>query len=255
MSINTNYLGLSGSDLEHIQAHEELLSKRVLKNPDEARLQALLWWVIWRGSIEQLRELLAAGADPNFLHNDLNTSLGLVIRWRSEKAGAEAFFRELIRAGADPTRSAGNKTLMTAACEHGNTQWAIGPLLELTPREKMPKADLNRALLAAAHDASLTKRLLTAGASVSHQQTISNACISTAVSALMVATFFANHHVVELLLTAGADVNLKDDEGHTAHDYALVNPKTCRKVIPLLEKAGGVSAKPFPRDDDPFRGF
>ncbi len=71
----------------------------------------------------------------------------------------------------------------------------------------------------------------------------------------MVATFFANHHVVELLLTAGADVNLKDDEGHTALDYALVNPKACRKVIPLLGKAGGVSAKPFPRDDDPFRGF
>jgi Domain of unknown function (DUF4253) len=118
----------------------------------------------------------------------------------------------------------------------------------------MSQADLNRALLAAAHDASLTRRLLTAGASVNNLQTISNAFISTTVNALMVASFLANHHVVELLLAAGADVSLKDGEGHTALDYALVDPKACRKVIPLLEKAGAVSARPF-CDEDPFRGF
>ncbi len=153
------YLDLTGEALEVVRGLEAELRKRVLDSDNAARLQALLWWIIVRGSMEQLREVLAAGADPNFVYNDSNTSLGLVIHWRSEKAGAAEFFRELIRAGADPTRCAGNETLMSVACEHGNTEWAIDPLLEFTPRRKLPQADLNRALLAAADNVSLTKRL------------------------------------------------------------------------------------------------
>jgi len=106
-------LGLTGEDLAFVQAIErELRTRPIGADP---RLQALLWWVIKRGSIEQLHEVLAAGADPNFLYNDGNTSLGLVIRWRSNSVKAEEFFRELIRAGADPTRLSGNKTLISVA--------------------------------------------------------------------------------------------------------------------------------------------
>ena len=246
-----NYLGLSGDDLKRVQEREALLSKRVLKNPDEARLQALLWWVIWRGTFDQLRELLAARADPNFMHNDGNPPLGLVLRWRG--VGAVDFFRELIRAGADPTQNAGNKSLMTTVCD-GNARWAIELLLDAAPHGKLPQADLNRALLAAAaHNASLTQRLLNSGADVNYRQTIGTFGMPL-VSALMVAAGHANFEVVELLLASGADVNLKDGEGHTALDIALADRGLCRQVIPLLKKAGGVSAKPF-AGDNPFRGF
>jgi ankyrin repeat protein len=246
-------LELTGEDLLMVQHLEAELRLRPI-NVD-ARLQALLWWVINRGSIEQLREVLTAGADPNFTYNDGNTSLGLVIRWRSEKANAVEFFQELIRAGADPTRFTGRKTLMFAACEHGNTHWAIGPLLEFTPRRKMSQADLNQALLAAAGDPPLISRLLAAGASANHRGTVNNAFMCTSVSALMVASSLGNHEAVKLLLAAGTDINSKDDQGHTALDYALADPKACRKVIALLKEMGGVSAKPFPRSDDTCRGF
>ena len=73
------YLDLTGEALEVVRGLEAALRKRVLESDNAARLQALLWWVIVRGSMEQLREVLAAGADPNFVYNDSNTSLGLVI--------------------------------------------------------------------------------------------------------------------------------------------------------------------------------
>jgi len=72
----------------------------------------------------------------------------------------------------------------------------------------------------------------------------------------MLASLAAHTGVVQTLLAAGAEVNLKDGEGHTALDYAALDPKRCRKVMALLEKAGGVPANPFPRDDDEAtRGF
>jgi len=243
------HLNLTAEDLAFVQAIEKELRTRPLGA--DPKLQAILWWVIHRGSMEQLREVLAAGADPNFLYNDGNTSLGLVIRWRSEKDKAEDFFRELLRAGADPTRPAEGKTLMFAAGK--NAPWAIEPLLESIPRGKLSQDDLNRALLAVVSNPSLTRRLLAAGASANHRGTV-NYALPSPVSALIAATFLAKHEVVELLLGAGADANLKDGEGHTAFDYALVEPKARRKVLPLLESAGAVSGKPFPRDQR-YRGF
>lgn len=247
-----DYLGLTGNDLEHVRGHEGLLSKRVLKNPDEARLQALLWWVIWHGTIEQLRQVLSAGADPNFVHNDGNPPLGLVLRWRSAKDNPVEFFQELIQNGADPTRGADNKSLMTVACQHGNTQWAIEPLLDATPSGQMPQADLNQALFASVNNVALTRRLLNAGAAVNAQQ--HSSVLGASISVLMLAAYYGDLEVTELLLASGAKVNLKDGEGHTALDYALVDSKASRKTIPLLEKAGAISGKSF-EDDNPFRGF
>jgi|GEM_PF-6647528 len=254
-----DYVDVIESDLGLVRVLEENLRKRVLKSADEARLQALLWWVIWRGTIGQLRELLAAGADPNFIHEDLNPALGLVLRWRSEKDGAVEFFQELIRAGADPTRSVGGKTLLSLACKSGSTQWAIGPILEASPPRKLSQTDLNQALLATVtltNKASLIERLLSAGASVNHRPTSNNALLPASASALMLASACAKHDAVEVLLSAGADINMKDDEGHTALDYARTDARACRRVIRLLESAGGVSGQPFAGDDDdPCEGF
>jgi ankyrin repeat protein len=247
--------GLTERQLEMVKAFEDHVRGRVLKSNENPQLQALLMWAVHYGSLVQLQQILAAGANPNF---DLptQTMLGAALHWRGEKDGPDVF-RELVRAGADPTRHSENKSLMWTASQHGNKQWAIEILLDVIPRRKLAPDDLTTALLNTAHDPTLVKRLLNAGADVNRRGRAANAFLPGApISPLMAAAFYGNPDCVQLLLTAGADVNLKDAEGHAALDYALFDAKRCRRVISLLQKAGGVSAKSFPRDPgEATRGF
>jgi hypothetical protein len=132
---------------------------------------------------------------------------------------------------------------MSAACEHANTDWAIGAMLDAAPG-RIAQPDLNKALLAAANDDALTGRLLGSGAAVNSLQI--STVLDIPVSPLMLAALYGNQNVAKVLLAAGADVNLTDEEGHTALDYALFNPAARRRVAPLLKRAGGVSKKPLP---------
>jgi ankyrin repeat protein len=246
--------GLTENELALVKAFEDHVRGRVLKSNENPRLQALLMWAVHYASLAQLQKILAAGANPNF---DLpyQTMLGEALHWRGDKDGPDVF-RELVRAGADPTRHSGNKSLMWTASQHGNRQWAIGVLLDVVPKKKLAPEDLTTALVNTAHDAALVKRLLDAGVDVNRRGSANNAFLpAKPISPLMAAAFYGNPDCVQLLLTAGADANLKDAEGHTALDYALFDAKRCRKVIALLQKAGGASAKSFPDPGAATRGF
>jgi uncharacterized protein len=246
--------GLTENELALVKAFEDHVRGRVLKSSQNPRLQALLMWAVHYGSLVQLQQILAGGANPNFdLPNQ--TMLGEALHWRGEKDGPDVF-RELVRAGADPTRHSGNKSLMWTASQHGNRQWAIEVLLDVVPKGKLAPDDLTTALVNTAHDATLVKRLLDAGADVNRRGRAANAFLPGApISPLMAAAFYGNPECVQLLLAAGADVNLKDAEGHAALDYARFDARRCRKVIALLEKAGGASAKSFPDPRAATRGF
>ena len=71
----------------------------------------------------------------------------------------------------------------------------------------------------------------------------------------MVAACFRRPEVVQILLKAGADVNLKDAEGHTALDYACFDANPSRKVIAVLRQFGAVSGNPFPPPDEAVPNF
>jgi hypothetical protein len=95
----------------------------------------------------------------------------------------------------------------------------------------------------------LVKELLAAGVSVNHQEKYQDTFVA---NALTLAAVSGHAGVVQMLLEAGAEVNLKDEQGRTALDFA----KGSRKVTAVLKAAGGVSARPFPLDDDEAtRGF
>jgi ankyrin repeat protein len=248
-------LGLTAREYEMVKGFEEHVRTRARKRHEDPWLQALLMWAVHYGTPAHLHQILAAGADPNF-DFFTQTMLGMALHWRGDRDGPE-IFRELIRAGADPARHSENRSLMWTASQHGNRQWAIEVLLDVTPKGRLAPEDLATALVNSAHDAARVKRLLSAGADANCRGRSASALLpGTPITALMAAAFHGNPDAVQLLLAAGADMNAQDAEGHTALDYASFDAKRCRKVVALLEKAGGVSSRSFPREQGAAtRGF
>ena len=92
-----------------------VLQWRVAKTPEDAKLAALLMWVVDFGSASQLEKVLAAGANPNVVYPRGSTPLGLAFtRFRNEVPTA---VRLLLEAGADPRVPSERETPLTLACK------------------------------------------------------------------------------------------------------------------------------------------
>lgn len=168
------------------------------------------------GDQKTVQMLLARGADPNAPTVRGESALYLATRSRSE-----AVIRLLVKRGADVRLA----TTDAPKVKHG-TLGFVG----ITP--------LHRA--AAFGPPEAVRDLLQAGAN-------RDAADGRGLTPLMfaVATDYPNLRTVELLLRAGADVNMRDKTGETVLDWAekFRHPG----VLTLLKKARAVSGVPYSR--------
>ena len=208
----------------------------------------MLMYALYSGTPAQARQILAAGADANSQF-PRGTALGEAIAH-----DRSAMVRVLLQAGANPDLPSNKRMPLAMACEHG-LRAIVQLLLEAGASVKALRDDAKPALLDAASCGCilLAKKLLAAGVPVDFRGkhgrngTYSSVALpSTWQSALMLAAFYGNPEMVELLIAAGADVNLKDGKGHTAMDYArLLKLPGYGRIVKLLEKAGAVSSNAF----------
>ncbi len=252
-------LELTECQADALQGYEDLvLQQRVVKTRDQAPLAALLWCALDLGTPAQVEKILAAGATPNVVYPRGFTPLGLAFARFHEQDERVKVVRLLLDAGADPSVPSDRESPLMIASKTGPDEAFDLVLAALKKAGKVSLSEVNRVLLetAAFRAPSAIKQLVYCGASVNHRLGFrASALPRVPLSPLMVAACFRRPEVVTILLHAGADVNLKDAEGHTALDYALFDPKPSRKVIALLQKAGGVSGRPFPRPDEAMRDF
>jgi len=254
---NVDNLGLTPKDVELVKEYEAWVRKRPVRPGEQVQLQALLWWAIDHGTVSQLESVLAAGANPNMVFPRGSTPLGRAF-YAFRGADQLKAVRLLLEAGADPRVTSDNKPPLVIASREGPDEAFDLVLAFLKKTGNISPSDVNPALLytAACRPASAMVELLNCGAAVNHLLDFTAAALpNVPLSALMIAATHGRPEVVKILLEAGADVNLQDAEGHTAMDYALFDPKPSRKVIALLEKAGAITARPFPRPWETMRGF
>jgi ankyrin repeat protein len=232
------------------------LGRRLVRAGQDPRLQALLMYAIDFGGLAVLERMLIAGADPNMSSPRGQTPLGRAVNFpdRPQESRLEAV-QMLLRAGADPTVLSEGKTPLVIAIEGMRTD-VIALFLDVLGMEKFSESDLQAALRAGACMGNLTlvQQLLAKG--VKPDPRNASRFPPTPLTAPLTCAATGGHReIVAALVAAGADVNLKDLEGHTALDYALQNSSMARRAIPVLEKAGALPGRPFEEEDDPTRGF
>ena len=249
-------LGLSPDNWRIIEGYEKLiLKRRLVRAGQNPRLQAFLMYAIDFGGLAILERVLAAGADPNMSSPRGQTPLGKAVNFpdRPQESRLESV-QMLLRAGADPTALSEGKTPLVIAIEGMRTD-VIALFLNLLGVEKFSATDLQSALRAAACLGNLTlvQQLLAKGVPPDPRNA-SRFPPAPFTAPLTCAAAGGHREIVLALLAAGADVNLKDLEGHTALDYALQNSSMARKAIPVLEKAGALPGRPF-EEEEATRGF
>ena len=253
------HLELTECQAGALQGYEDLVLKlRVVKTREQAPLAALLWCALDLGTPAQVEKILAAGATPNVVYPRGSTPLGLAFaRFRQHDERVKVV-RLLLAAGADPSVPSERESPLVIASRAGPDEAFALVLTTLKEAGKMSPSEANRALLQTVvfRCASAVTELIKCGAAVNHCLSFSASALpDVPLSPLMVAACFRRPEVVQILLQAGADVNLKDAEGHTALDYARFDPKPSRKVIALLEQCGAVSGNPFPLPDEALPNF
>ncbi len=149
----------SGRAREMVDTFERLLrQRRLTKSPEQARLAAMLMHGLLFGKPDQVRKVLAAGADPDSRF-PRGTALGEAIH--HERPG---MVRALLDGGADPDLPSNKKLPLAMACEQGLTA-IIDLLVEAGANVKGLGDYMKPALLdaAACGCVPLARKLLDAG--------------------------------------------------------------------------------------------
>lgn len=198
---------------------------------DESRRQMpLLTFAAMQGSTEGVRQLLAAGADP-----DNADATGTTPLMMAAARGDPDMIKALVDAKARVDRADkwGQTALMLAALagEADN----VAALLDAGADVKLTDEEGNSALAKAAGSdapAAIITLLVRAGAPV-------DAASSDGVTPLMRAAERAELDKVVALLNAGAKADARDRDGRTAVDWALQRADEAgKRVAEVLSQAG-----------------
>jgi uncharacterized protein len=229
---------LDGARAGNPELVKSLLNRGVNPNARDNRYMPFnntpMMYAAEKGSIEIVELLLRAGADVNAtdmglpLEGGRNTCLHYAAR-----GGFPDMVRRLAAAGGDVNaRDTEGKTPLFEAAFEGNLE-AVTALLELGAKPDPAKETNWSPLLASASHGhvEICRELLAHGADP-------NVHDSIGMTPLMQAAGSDSEHadeVAHLLISAGANVHERDQEGHTALCWAVLgaNPKT---VKTLLEK-------------------
>ncbi|HSU57166.1 MAG TPA: ankyrin repeat domain-containing protein [Candidatus Dormibacteraeota bacterium] len=253
---------LSEGNQRMVESLEKLLwEERLAATKEQAHLNARLMNALLWGPPEHAERALEVGADPNARFPG-GTALTQAIH--HERL---AMVRVLLNAGANPDLLAKvyqpgravrfdvvRKAPLAMACERGYKA-VMEMLLDAGAKVDALGHYKNAALLdaAAAGCIPLAKKLIAAGVPVDFKGKhgrdgiYSSVALPTAwQTPLMLAAFYAAPGMVEFLLSAGADANVKDGKGHTALDYTqILKARGWRRVAGILEKASAVAGKNF----------
>ncbi len=189
------------------------------------------------GDLERVKVLIQEGVDVNMrLHKGGRTGLMLAVQKNQPQVVAY-----LLACGADENivGGAGGKTALIRAAELGNiqiTKMLVDHGANLDIRSKISgKTALMKA--AEAGFLEIAKYLVEKGADVHFMDRVGRTALSLALSPVNKNSF----SIVALLIDAGANLNIVDDQGETpldrARDFRL---RDCEE---LLERHGGVSGR------------
>ena len=155
-----------------------------------------LMFALKAGNLQEVKRLIAAGADVNAVNRGGNMPLLLAIEGNGENKGNKyPPIEVLLAAGANAS----------AADREGET-----------------------ALIKATPDTKLMKMLLDKGADVNAARTSVNDVTDNkkGYTALMQGAVSCDAKAVKMLIAAGADLSAKDEDGRTAWDYASQGAET-----------------------------
>ncbi len=168
----------------------------------------LLVRAIWDENVGEVRRLLAAGEDVNFLDESTETlPLG-----EAARSGEPELLRTILDAGADPNgRSSGGRTALMMLDNEDADAGMVRALIAAGAKVNLKDEEGNTALHVAAEfeKAEVLSALIEAGAKV-------NASNKEGKTPLMVAAEEGSLDNVKALIAAGADPNHRSKEGETA---------------------------------------
>jgi ankyrin repeat protein len=217
--------GESGQ-LELVQA---LVEKGAQINVKAGEDWSVLWWAVRGGSVEVVKYLILKGGDPLARETDGETLL-----WAAPNKEMAQF---LISRGVDPkARDKFNDTALHAACRNSKKDVVelllnAGIHVETKGRWDMPPLH-SAACTLTGDPRPIVHLLLSRGANVNSRGFEGH-------TALHETAFFNCLEMADLLLTHGADPNLKDSKGRTPVDSAILAGKRERvRIINLLIRNG-----------------
>lgn len=179
---------------------------------DLAQMTARWWTAIATQNLEQVRSLLARGFDPDSLHPD---SAMTALEMAAEK-GALSLIQILLQAGA--LLDAGELSPLGLAAQRGDLA-VLEMLLRAEPAPNLAEKCDALMMATSSDQPQIVQRLLAAGA-------LPNSMVWEGGTALHYATDRGHTAVVNILLAAGAEVNLADpDQGWTPLMYAAYDDR------------------------------
>jgi ankyrin repeat protein len=199
---------------------------------DIFKYKGLLSSVI-RENIEETRQLLATGADPNMTDDNGRTPL-IVAAHRS----LEAVARMLVAGGANPnSKDKQHYDIVTIAAVNDDVAFLKVALALGCHASNITSPYDGTALIAAAHLGHHRSigELIMAGAPLDH---VNNLGMTALIEAIVLGNGGANHQsTVRLLLDAGANPNLADRSG--ARPLALARSRGYSVMADMIMRAGG----------------
>jgi len=203
----------------------------------------------------RVRELLAAGADPNALQETwpglrpLHAAVQAIVS--SDGRGDLAVLEALLEHGADVngwTASKDQTPLLTALLEDQRAAAELLVAAGADPNVRSSEGESPLRVVAAAGDRAMVALLLGAGAA----KTIDDWGGLSGRTALAFAVERLDVEMMKMLLDAGADPAAQGDYGYTAYDYLpsreQSDPEVWDAALELLRSAAVRRSDPSPRE-------
>jgi uncharacterized protein len=199
----------------------------------ELRIYAGLHAAAAQGDVAAIEQLIADGEQPNLQDSKSRTPL-IVAAFRRQHAAAEA----LLRLGANPNaRDADGYDALAIAAINNDLETLKAVLAGGADPNVKIGFDNGSAMISAAQlgFVDIVRALIEAKADIDHANSRGWTALITAVA---LGNGDKDHTaIVDALIKAGADADIKDRSGRKAIDYARARGYS--DMIPILEKAAG----------------
>jgi uncharacterized protein len=199
----------------------------------ELRIYAGLHAAAAQGDVAAIEQLIADGEQPNLQDSKSRTPL-IVAAFRRQHAAAEA----LLRLGANPNaRDADGYDALAIAAINNDLETLKAVLAGGADPNVKIGFDNGSAMISAAQlgFVDIVRALIEAKADIDHANSRGWTALITAVA---LGNGDKDHTaIVDALIKAGADADIKDRSGRKAIDYARARGYS--DMVPILEKAAG----------------